>query len=634
MSDGFFGCRRGIESGAAMAVELSLLRLLCIPSMHLVSQPVNPGVSGAASLSRSQRLALTYSCNGRRTGGVVVPRKWFRNSRQGATVARFQSAEFEGGKSKVGRVLPSIAPAVVPLVEVLEGAVGVSAAEEEEMVASLRELPFPVWRGAFVKLCVSKRSVTARKLLTLLLTFEVCDQESIDLLCAIVITGLSRESRLVEAMAFFEELKKFGGGPGPMAYNAMVGTCARENQYKKAMELLDQMRGAGFQPDNVNYTLVFQACAKKRANVDVISRVCADMKQEGLEMDSKLYNDVINAYCCAGDPDRAFQYMGLMQACDLCPDNRSYAVLIETLVVERRIEDAEAAYAEMKSKSLKVSLRAVNALLSAYTRNSLLEQVEHLLQDAEDAGLKLTTFSYGLLIDAYSRAGRLEQAKAMFQTMKDASVQANAFIYSRLMVAYRNARQWDGAIQLLREMYAANVKPNQYIFNILIDTYGKFGRLPQAMRAFAQMDKEGFKPDVVTWNSLIEAHCRASLITEALDLLKQMQERGCTPSLHTYNIILNALGWNRRWKEMAGLLDEMHSKGLNPNEVTYTTLIDIYGTSKRYREASEFLEQMKDQGLQPTTSVYCALANAYAKQVSIGVFSLYLFPFSQRTFPT
>lgn len=593
-----------------MAVDLSFLRLLCIPSKELCAP--------AASLSRSHRFASTYPCNGYRK---VVP---VSGSRRGGIVA-----EFSSGESSI-KVLPSIAPAVVPLVEFLERPEEFSTTSEEELVASLQELQFPVWRGTLMKLCGSKRSVTARKLLTLLQTCNVCRGESIDLLCAIVITGLSKESRLEDARLLFDQLREIGGTPGPKAYNAIVGTCARENQYQEALELLDQMRSAGFQPDNVNYTLVFQACAKKRAGVDVISRVCADIKREGLEMDTKLYNDVIHAYCCAGDPDRALQYMDLMQACDLCPDIRSYTTLIETLVVGRRIDDAEAAYAEMKSRSLKINVRALNALLAAYTRHSLLEQVEQLLRDAEGAGLKLSTFSYGLLIDAYSRAGRLEQAKAMFQNMKDASVQANAFIYSRLMVAYRNARQWDGAIRLLKEMDANNVKPNLHVFNILIDTYGKFGRLPQAMRAFAQMDKEGVKPDVVTWNSLIEAHCRASLLPEALALLKQMQERDCTPSLHTYNIILNALGWNRRWKEMAVLLEEMQSKGLNPNEVTYTTLVDIYGTSKRYREASEYLDQMKEQGLRPTTSVYCALANAYAKQVSSVVFSRYFFTLAHK----
>jgi pentatricopeptide repeat protein len=597
-----------------MAVDLSFLRLLCIPSKELCA-PVIP-------LSRSQRCASTYPCNGH---GRIVPLKWLHGPRRGATVAQFDS-----GDSSV-KVLPSIAPDVVPLVEFLERAEEFSTTSEE-LVASLRELQFPAWRGTFINLCASKRSVTARKLLTVLQTCNVCGAESIDLLCAIVITGLSKESRPEDAMLLFDQLKQIGGTLGPKAFNAIVGTCARENQHEEALELLDQMRSAGFQPDNVNYSLVFQACAKKLAGVVVIARVCADIRREGLEMDTKLYNDVIHAFCCAGDPDKALQYMDLMQACDLCPDVRSYTTLIETLVVARRIYDAEAAYAEMKSKSLKINLRTLNALLAAYTRHSLLEQVEQLLRDAEDSGLKLSTFSYGLLIDAYSRAGRLEQAKEMFQSMKNASVQANAFIYSRLMVAYRNARQWDGAIRLLKEMYASKVKPNQYVFNILIDTYGKFGRLPQAMRVFAQMNKEGVKPDVVTWNSLIEAHCRATLLSEALALLKQMQERNCTPSLHTYNIILNALGWNRRWKEMAVLLDEMQSKGLNPNEVTYTTLVDIYGTSKRYREASEYLNQMKEQGLQPTTSVYCALANAYAKQVSSLVRSRYFSPSGHNSF--
>lgn len=172
------------------------------------------------------------------------------------------------------RAPPTITPAIVPLVELLETAPEPSASIVEELFPSLQGLQLPEWRGTFIKLCASKRSVTA--------------------------------------------------------------------------------------------------CAKKRAGVDVITRVCADIEQEGLEMDTKLYNDVINAYCRADDPDKALQYMGLMQACDLVPDVRSYSSLIETLVVARRVDDAEAAYAEMRSKSYKINLRTLNALLTAYTLKSLL----------------------------------------------------------------------------------------------------------------------------------------------------------------------------------------------------------------------------------------------------------------------
>lgn len=107
-------------------------------------------------------------------------------------------------------------------------------------------------------------------------------------------------------MFLFEELKQFGGLLGFMVYNVIVGICVCEYQYEEVMELLDQMCGVGFQLDNVNYMFVFQVCVKKCVGVDVIFRVCVDIKYEGFEMDNKFYNDVINVYCCVGDLDRVF----------------------------------------------------------------------------------------------------------------------------------------------------------------------------------------------------------------------------------------------------------------------------------------------------------------------------------------
>jgi hypothetical protein len=56
-----------------------------------------------------------------------------------------------------------------------------------------------------------------------------CDDESMDLLCTIVITSLSIKRQVEYVVLFFKQLEELGGSPRPMAFNAIVGLCAQEN---------------------------------------------------------------------------------------------------------------------------------------------------------------------------------------------------------------------------------------------------------------------------------------------------------------------------------------------------------------------------------------------------------------------
>jgi hypothetical protein len=78
----------------------------------------------------------------------------------------------------------------------------------------------------FLKMCTSRHFVLAQKLFILLRAWNFCSDESMDMLCAIVITGLSRERRVEYVVFFFEQLEEVSGSLGPMAFNAVVGLYA------------------------------------------------------------------------------------------------------------------------------------------------------------------------------------------------------------------------------------------------------------------------------------------------------------------------------------------------------------------------------------------------------------------------
>lgn len=489
---------------------------------------------------------------------------------------------------------------------------------------SFQNIPDWQWRFALKRLCETRKTDIACRLLRWLHS-ENNFLESYDIAFSIVVNGLSKEGRVKDAFQLVELLATDEQWLPMATCNALIEACARNGLAEKSLELLNRMRQHGLQPDNVTYSVVIQGCTKAKLDLGTMLKIYDDMKTEKLEVDGKLYNDLIVACAIGCDADRAFFFMERLQAGGFEPEMKAFMALIQVLGQCGRTTEAEAIFEEMKVFGFVPNVRAYNALLAAFTRKGLMRQAEQVVQAIQMAGLNLNERSYGLLIDAYARAGRLEQAMCIFESMKVVGVKPNAFIYSRLMSMFRDTGQWEGSIEMLREMQEEGIPPNKHVYNIIIDTYGKNGQLEAALRVFENMKAENVPRDVVTWNSLIEACCKAERFAQVPALYKRMQEDGHSPSAHTFNILINHLGSHGDWETVEDFLREMQNMGIVKNEVTYTTLVDLYGRSGRFQDAVRCFESMQAGGVKPNSAVFCALANAYAQQVCLVKLSLWIF---------
>ncbi|KAL2650056.1 hypothetical protein R1flu_018184 [Riccia fluitans] len=498
---------------------------------------------------------------------------------------------------------------VAPLVKQLEEEGRIQLNSEE----SFQNIPDWQWRFGLKRLCESKKTDIACLLLKWL-HHENRFSGSSDIPFSIVVNGLGKEGRLNDAFLLVELLKTDVVWLPTATANSLIEACSRNGEIEKSLELLERMRKHGMQPDNVTYSIIIQGCTKAKLELTTMLKVYEQMQNERLEIDGKLYNDMIVASAVGNDPDRAFFFMEKLQAGGYVPEMKSFMSLIQVLGQSGRTTEAEAVFEEMKVSGFVPNTRAYNALLAAFARKGMMKQAEQIVTAIKEAGLYLNERSYGLLIDAYARAGRLEQAMNIFRGMKDAGMKPNAFIYSRMMSMFRDTGQWEGSILMLREMQEEGIPPNKHVYNILIDTYGKNGQAEAARKVFDKMKSENIERDVVTWNSLIEACCKAEKFSEVPELYRKMQEDGHPPSAHTFNIIINHFGAQGDWDMVEKFLQEMQILGIVRNEVTYTTLVDLYGRSGRFQEAVDWLEDMKASGMKPGSAVFCALANAYAQE--------------------
>lgn len=79
-------------------------------------------------------------------------------------------------------------------------------------------------------------------------------------------------------------------------------SCALEGNSKRAMEILDSMDGD--QKSSLHYNRALKACARGN-QLDLIDKIHAEMKENGVIMDDGTYSNLIQSYIAGGNDEKA-----------------------------------------------------------------------------------------------------------------------------------------------------------------------------------------------------------------------------------------------------------------------------------------------------------------------------------------
>ncbi|RXH73395.1 hypothetical protein DVH24_013079 [Malus domestica] len=481
---------------------------------------------------------------------------------------------------------------------------------EFQLAQSYGAVPAPLWHSLLKSLCASSSSSSiglAYAVVSWLQKHNLCF--SYELFYSILIHALGRSEKLFEAFLLSQRQSLT-----PLAYNALIGACARNGDLEKALHLMSRMHQDGYGSDFVYYSLIIQSLTRSnKIDSPIMLKLYREIESESIEIDDQLFNDIIAGFAKAGEPSQAMHLLAMVQATGLNPKTATLVAVISSLGNSGRVVEAEAIFEEMREGGLQPRTRAYNALLKGYVKAGQLKDAESIVSQMEKSGISPDEHTYSLLIDAYANAGRWESARIVLKEMEAGNVQTNSYVFSRILASYRDRGEWQKSFQVLREMKSSGVRPDRHFYNVMIDTCGKSNCLDNAMATFERMLSEGIDPDTVTWNTLIDCYCKSSHHVRAEELFEEMQQSGCAPCATTYNIMINSFGEQQRWDDVKGLLGKMQAQGLLPNIVTYTTLVDIYGKSGRFTDAIECLEVMRADGLKPSPLAFNSLINAFGE---------------------
>jgi pentatricopeptide repeat protein len=172
---------------------------------------------------------------------------------------------------------------------------------------------------------------------------------------------------------------------------------------------------------------------------------------------------------------------------------------------------AESIFKEMLSQQISPSIVTYNTLLSKYSQDGRMEDMDALVGKMKDCGLRLDVYSYTTMIEGLTRAGNMARAEALYEDFNKEGLEADLVLY-----------------------------------NALLTMFCKQGKVDQAESVFQDIKEHGLVPDSASFSILIAGHGRQGNPSRSFALLKDMLAKKIMPDHAVFNAIVLALGLNGR----------------------------------------------------------------------------------------
>lgn len=128
-----------------------------------------------------------------------------------------------------------------------------------------------------------------------------------------LIKGYAKSKELSKAMAVLGDMRQAGLVPDQRTYSALAEACGNQGDVSRVLEMKQLMgRRARREHEQVCREALIKAYAVSR-DVDMALAVSEDMRREGMELSSKGWAALMDAYANMGEPYTAMEYMREME---------------------------------------------------------------------------------------------------------------------------------------------------------------------------------------------------------------------------------------------------------------------------------------------------------------------------------
>ncbi|KAJ3703297.1 hypothetical protein LUZ61_007002 [Rhynchospora tenuis] len=240
------------------------------------------------------------------------------------------------------------------------------------------------------------------------------------------------------------------------------------------------------------------------------------------------FNALLSAFRRSGQFQQVpHLFTSLSEEYHISPNDVSYSILIKSLCLSRKVEDALVMLKLMREeKGINPTPAIYGIVLNSLYKINKFEEAELLWNEmVERTGCKPDDAAYNARICYRATRGETDKVLELIKEMETAGVKPNTFTYNFLMMCHFKNEHWEVAKTVYKQMLAKKVcAPNGATFRILLDGFSQSRDFKTGLRVFFESLKKNKMPDLTLVRTFVEGLVKDGKADQAKTVAAQVRK--------------------------------------------------------------------------------------------------------------
>nr|GMC49753.1 pentatricopeptide repeat-containing protein At1g79080, chloroplastic [Ipomoea batatas] len=375
---------------------------------------------------------------------------------------------------------------------------------------------------------------------------------------------------------------------------------ARELKLHDAILYLEYMVEKGYKPDLTQATnLVYALCQHDKAGK--ATRVMLTIVRSGSTPMASCCAFLVKYLCKVGSVRRAIYLVekmeeyGKLPSIRIYPNVASYNVLLRSLGLEGRWEEANRLLADMDREGILPTTATYNILIDSLASHGRIRSAIDILEEMHSGvTLRATADSYNPIITHLCKEKKVPDVINYLNQMIDQQCDPNPGTYNAIAVLCEEGMVHE-AFKILERLRAIKGHPINDFYRNVISILCRMGNTYPAFQLLCDITASGFTPDKFTYSYLIKGLCRERMQNAAIEIVRILEANCYRPNAKNFGALVIGLCKGGRTDLALSVYEEMIEKGYMPDEKTYSIIVEGLVYEEEKELASLVLKELHMQ---------------------------------------
>jgi len=396
-------------------------------------------------------------------------------------------------------------------------------------------------------------------------------------------------------------------------------------------DLLQKTAKLQEQPPSPRTAASVQASAKSRTPPDVMIRKYASeknlkgaenifqsLKESGVEINSVVYNTMIDACVTCHDLQAAYSWMEQARQAGMV-DVVSYNTIMKAHLMNNDFEKARGIFMKMKHAGTQPSCVTFNELINAMVkRGGKKDNVWEVVKEMREVGTSPNQVTCSILLkdlNSWSSDAEIQKTMDLLDAITEPLDEVMISSVVEACVRIGKPELLANKLEQLQEAKRLSIN-SSHTFGSLIKAYGQAHDLQGVWRNWKAMRTQLIKPSSITLGCMVEALQNNACTEDAFDLVQQLQEdpqcRGAINAV-TYCSILKGFAREKKLERVLEIYQEMERRQVEMPVVTFNTVLDACARVGRMEHAARIMQDMQRHRLEPNIVSYSTVLKGHCQ---------------------